>query len=81
MTGFRANEIRRLAPECFSLDDDYPCITIRPTISKRRKRDMQPIPEPFVAEIRAWLSAKPRRVKVFDAMPGARPGCYVPISI
>jgi len=70
MTGYRANEVRSLTPECFSLDGDYPCITIRPTISKRRKRDIQPIPVPFVAGIREWLSGKPRGVKVFDAMPG-----------
>ena len=70
MTGYRANEIRSLTPESFSLDDEYPCITIRPSISKRRKRDMQPIPQPFVAGIRAWLSGKPRGHRVFETMPG-----------
>jgi len=70
MTGYRANEVRSLTPECFNLDGDYPSITIRPTISKRRKRDIQPIPVPFVAGIREWLAGKPRGGKVFDAMPG-----------
>ncbi len=70
MTGYRANEIRSLTPESFSVDDEYPCITIRPTISKRRKRDMQPIPQLFVAGIREWLTGKPRGRRVFETMPG-----------
>jgi integrase len=70
MTGFRANEIRSLTPESFTLDDDHPCITVRPTISKRRKLDIQPIPQPFVAGIRQWLTGKPRGRRVFETMPG-----------
>ncbi len=70
MTGYRANEIRSLTPECFSLDGDHPCITVRPTISKRRKLDIQPIPQSFVAGIRDWLAEKSRGCKLFEAMPG-----------
>ena len=70
MTGYRANEIRSLTPESFSLDGDYPCIRIKPTISKRRKLDMQPIPQPFVQGIREWLYGKPPGGRLFEAMPG-----------
>jgi integrase len=70
MTGYRANEIRSLTPECFSLDGDHPCITVRPTISKRRRLDIQPIPQSFVESIREWIAGKPRGVRLFEAMPG-----------
>ena len=55
MTGYRADGIRSLKPECFSLDNEYPSITNMPTISKRRKRDVQPLPDALVEPLRAWL--------------------------
>ena len=57
-TGFRANELRSLAPEAFWLDDDPPTVTVAASYSKRRRDDVQPI-RPDLAEVDPpWLASK-----------------------
>jgi integrase len=63
-TGFRANELRTLAPECFRLDGDSPTITVVAAYSKRRRDDVQPIRRDLAAALRPWLEGRPPGVPV-----------------
>ncbi len=58
-TGFRADELRSLAPESFHLDGDPPTVTVAAAYSKRRRDDVQPIRSDLADALRSWLIDKP----------------------
>lgn len=58
-TGFRANEIRSLTPECFQLEGDEPTVTVRAAYSKNGKQAVQPIARELAAAIRPFVAGKP----------------------
>jgi len=55
-TGFRASELRSLTIDSFDLDATPPTCTVEAGYSKRRKRDVQPLPDALVEPLRDWLS-------------------------
>ena len=57
-TGFRANELRSLAPEAFDLDGETPTVTVAAAYSKRRRDDVQPIRRDLAEALRPWLASK-----------------------
>jgi integrase len=58
-TGFRASELRSLAPACFRLDDDPPAVALPAASSKRRRDDVQPIRRDLADALRKWLEGRP----------------------
>jgi integrase len=69
-TGFRANELRSLTIDSFDLDATPPTCTVEAGYSKRRKRDVQPLPEALVEPLRAWLSGFGPGKPVFAGIAG-----------
>ena len=69
-TGFRANELRSLIPESFNLDGIPPTCTVEAASSKRRKRDVQPLPDAIVPLIRSWLASQTPRRPIFKSIAG-----------
>jgi integrase/recombinase XerD len=69
-TGFRASELRSLTTDSFDLDTTPPTCTVEAGSSKRRKRDVQPLPEALVEPLRAWLWALNLGEKVFLGIAG-----------
>ncbi len=67
-SGFRAGELRSLTPESFDLAADPPTVTVEAGYSKRRRRDVQPIPRNLAADLRPWLASKAPGESVF-ALP------------
>ena len=65
-TGLRANELRSLTPESFALDATPPTVTVEAAYSKRRRRDVQPLPPQLVGPLAAWLGGKERGRAVFN---------------
>jgi integrase len=57
-TGFRANELRTLTPECFDLDGETPTVTVKAAYSKRRRDDVQPIRPDLAEALRPWVASK-----------------------
>ena len=55
-TGFRANELRSLTPECFRLDGDEPCITVQAKDTKNKKDAVQPITRELADQIGPFLT-------------------------
>ncbi|MFC1806508.1 hypothetical protein ACFL09_05970, partial [Planctomycetota bacterium] len=43
-TGLRAAELRSVTPESFDLDAEPPVVVVEAKLSKRRRRDVQPLP-------------------------------------
>jgi len=68
-TGFRAKELRSLAPESFDLGADPPTVTVQAAYSKHRRRDVQPIRRDLADILRPWLEAKGQGGPVFGDMP------------
>ena len=68
-TGFRAKELRSLAPESFDLDADPPTVTVQAAYSKHRRRDVQPIRRDLADLLGPWLEAKGQGGPVFGDMP------------
>ncbi len=64
-TGFRANEIRSLTPESFSLDTDPPTVTVQAGYSKRRRCDTQPIRTDLAELLSEYLATKARGEAAF----------------
>jgi len=58
-TGFRANELRTLTPECFRLDGAEPSIVIRAEHAKNGKSVEQPITRELAEALRPFLEGKP----------------------
>ena len=69
-TGFRASELRSLSIDSFDLDATPPTCTVEAGYSKRRKRDVQPLPEALVEPLRAWLSGFDPGEPVFAGIAG-----------
>jgi integrase len=69
-TGFRANELRSLTTDSFDLDATPPTCTVEAGYSKRRKRDVQPLPEALVEPLRAWLAGFDPGEQVFLGIAG-----------
>ena len=69
-TGFRASELRSLTIDSFDLDGTPPTCTVEAGYSKRRKRDVQPLPEALVEPLRAWLSGFDPGEPVFAGIAG-----------
>ncbi len=69
-TGFRASELRSLTIDSFDLDGTPPTCTVEAGYSKRRKRDVQPLPDALVEPLRAWLSGFDRSETVFAGIAG-----------
>ena len=69
-TGFRANELRSLTTDSFNLDATPPTCTVEAGYSKRRKRDVQPLPEVLVEPLKAWLSDFDLGDRVFAGIAG-----------
>src|SRR5262249_44192471 len=67
-TGLRCSELASLTPESFSLAGDSSSVTVDASYSKRRHQDIQPIPQPCVPEIAAWLNEKPDRKRIWPAL-------------
>jgi integrase len=55
-TGFRAAELASLTPESFDLN--AATVTVEASYSKRRRRDVQPLPAAFIPELREWLAGR-----------------------
>jgi integrase len=69
-TGFRANELRSLTIDSFDLDATPPTCTVEAGYSKRRKRDVQPLPPALVEPLRAWLTGFDPGEPVFSGIAG-----------
>ena len=69
-TGFRANELRSLTTDSFDLDATPPTCTVEAGYSKRRKRDVQPLPEALVEPLRVWLAGFDPGERVFSGIAG-----------
>jgi integrase len=67
-TGFRANELRTLTPERFSLDSKTPTVTGRSCYTKNGKEAVQPISAALADRLRPWLAHKAPGVSVFEGM-------------
>jgi len=65
-TGLRRGELASLTPESFALDTTPPTVTVEAAYSKRRRRDVQPLPPQLVEPLRTWLAAKEPGRAVFD---------------
>ena len=69
-TGFRANELRSLTTDSFDLDATPPTCTVEAGYSKRRKRDVQPLPDALVEPLRGWLAGFDPGEHVFSGIAG-----------
>jgi integrase len=67
-TGFRASELRSLTTDSFDLDASPPACTVEAGYSKRRKRDVQPLPDALVDPLRAWLAGFDPGERVFTGI-------------
>jgi site-specific recombinase XerD len=64
-SGFRCSELASLTPESFSLNQGTPCVTVDAAYSKRRREDIQPLPDEVAAILRPWLKEKPAQRKLW----------------
>ena len=55
-TGYRASELKSLTTDSFDIDATPPTCTVEAGYSKRRKRDVQPLPDALVEPLRFWLT-------------------------
>jgi integrase len=67
-TGFRANELRSLAPESFDLDAGSPTVTVAAAYSKRRRDDVQPIRPDLAEALRPWVASRTPGRPVFGKL-------------
>jgi integrase len=58
-SGLRCSELASLTPQSFHLDGDSPCVVLEAAYSKRRRRDIQPLPREVAAVLAEWLVDKP----------------------
>lgn len=58
-TGFRANELRTLTPECFRLDGEDPSVVVKAAYAKNGKEAVQPIRRDLAELLRLWLEGRP----------------------
>jgi integrase len=67
-TGFRANELRTLTLERFSLDSKTPTVTGRSCDTKNGKEAVQPISAALADRLRPWLAARRPGEPVFGKL-------------
>ncbi len=65
-TGLRANELRSLTRDSFSLAGDSPTVTVPAAYSKRRRTDVQPIAQDLAAELKAYVTGRKPRDRLWD---------------
>jgi integrase len=63
-TGFRANELRTLTPECFRLDGEDPSVVVRAAYAKNGREAVQPIRRELADRLRPWLATREPGVPV-----------------
>jgi len=68
-SGLRASELASLTPESFALDAEPPTVTVEAKRSKRRKRDVQPLPREVAVVLRPWLAGRPAGEPCFGFNP------------
>ncbi len=64
-TGLRVSELRSLTSESFELDAVPPTVTVLASYSKRRRTDVQPIPQALAEELKLRLKGHPQDCPVF----------------
>lgn len=64
-TGLRLGELRSLTPQSFMLEGDTQAVTVEAAYSKRRRRDVVPVPVDVATLLEAWLSTKPHGVPLW----------------
>ncbi len=57
-TGFRASELASLTVASLNLSAEIPTIAVEAAVSKRRRRDVQPIRCELAVRLKTWLAAK-----------------------
>ncbi len=67
-SGLRAGELASLAPESFNLAGEPPTVTVEAGYSKRRRRDVQPLPRGLADVLGPWLVGKAAGVPVFGKL-------------
>ncbi len=63
-TGLRAAELASLGPSSLALKGDPPTIELEAAYSKRRRRDVQPLPQWLADRLTEWLAGKAARKPV-----------------
>ena len=64
-TGLRRNELRSLTAGSFDLDSDPPTVQVEAANSKRRKRDLLPLPPDVAETMRQYLAGRPSHHQVW----------------
>jgi excisionase family DNA binding protein len=64
-TGFRARELASLTPASFDLLTDPPTVTVEATISKRRRRDVQPLRVDVAEFMRQFIADRPKNGRLW----------------
>lgn len=64
-TGLRRNELRSLRPGSFDLQSTPPTVQVEAANSKRRKRDMLPLPNDVAETMREYLAGRPPHERVW----------------
>ena len=67
-SGFRAGELASLTPESFNLAACPPTATVDAGYSKRRRRDVQPLPRGLAEALGPWLESKAAGAPVFGRL-------------
>lgn len=57
-TGLRASELASLTADSFALDGTPPTVTVEAAYSKRRRRDVVPVPRSILTRLRAFLAGR-----------------------
>ncbi len=66
-TGFRAKELRSLAPADFHLNEQPPVVVLQAKQSKRRRKDVQPIRSDLAELLKRWLANIPAGRSVWNS--------------
>ncbi|MCC7419984.1 MAG: tyrosine-type recombinase/integrase [Planctomycetaceae bacterium] len=64
-TGLRASELASLTPESLDLNAVPPICTVQAGNSKRRRKDVLPLPSGILDQFREWLARKPKGEKLW----------------
>ena len=64
-SGLRLSELASLIPESFDLDADIPIVTVEACVSKRGRRDEQPLQPDLAGILRDYLADKPAGERVW----------------
>ncbi len=64
-TGLRRKELRSLTPGSFDLNSKPPTVQVEASNSKRRKKDLLPLPDDVAETMREYLANRPRDKRVW----------------